>query len=311
MLSNLSESDCEADLSREACLASSMHLLHRINAIHNGIKISKGYVERVYTEVPFQACTMDEVAVEYDANFCTASILAVSPGIDFNFFDETAFDLECTDSPTAELSSQSISDMHSPVSDTEALGESVSPMTDDNPTTTYSWGQRLEKIALIDRPALKIPELRTPSHTHASAHGEIWHREIPFSPLSVASSWGPDAPPSPLKVKVTKPSSQMPEMEQLDRAQISLLEAIERASRLYRNQELPEELPIVLIEDIGNVEETELYEDEREEAFVEMVKRWNEEVLASPQSFVEDWSSDVMCHLGHEYDEIPVRLSVC
>ncbi|KAL9102193.1 MAG: hypothetical protein Q9163_002641, partial [Psora crenata] len=72
LLCTLSKKDW-VSCSRQVCLASCIHLLHRINTIHVGIRFSKGYIARVYHDIPLQEKALDAVMAEHDAIFCTSS----------------------------------------------------------------------------------------------------------------------------------------------------------------------------------------------------------------------------------------------
>lgn len=77
LLCTLSKQQRKCSL-REYCLASCVHILHRIHKIYTGKPASAAYLERVYKETPFQDDAFEEVVTEYNARYCTASIYDLS-----------------------------------------------------------------------------------------------------------------------------------------------------------------------------------------------------------------------------------------
>ncbi|KAG8531490.1 uncharacterized protein KY384_003119 [Bacidia gigantensis] len=135
-----------ATSSRETCLSSCIHLLHRINNIHNGNKFSKGYMSRVYLDIPFQEALLDEVMTEYDTTFCTASIRRIDSDLSFTIF---------CDSPNA-VNNQT-KPAPSPPEPIPELKEDTAP------------AELVSPIASIDKQSLIPWKLDTGFSTHTAA----------------------------------------------------------------------------------------------------------------------------------------------
>ena len=178
--------------SRDLCLTSCAHLLRRINTIHNGTRFTKGYIARVYLEVPFQESVFDEVMAEYEATFCTANIRDISAELDFmSFYDLDNLKLaqgEELVSPIVELPDTGINEL-------------VSPLTAMNMSRMFPWNVTPSETERFSNITVTYPTVEKPSSTPTIAQeAAVWHRSTPTSPASSDESWGPDAPPSPLKI---------------------------------------------------------------------------------------------------------------
>ena len=185
--------------SRPVCLASCSHLLNRIHSIHQGVKFTRGYLERVYREIPFHGAAFDEVNAEYDATFCTASIrnIASSPR------DLQVFEGESPEPPPPERAE--LPTRRSP----ESAAETVSPFTDLDLGPVSSWAAAAPDLEPASAQSAHVvrslpvtyPLVHQPSSSVAPAQeAEIWYRSLAWSPASTAELWGPDTPPSPLRV---------------------------------------------------------------------------------------------------------------
>ena len=192
-LCGLSKKD-SISYARDLCLSSCVSLLRRIQTIHDGTPFTKGYMERVYLEVPFQEAIFDQVVEEYEKTFCTANIRDIASGLDFlGFYDhEIKRSAEMTEmvSPAVELP------------DTAIPHEIVSPVSGENLNHFPPWlhapvpeSERLSNITV------NLPWVQKPSASPVSAQeAQIWHRSESTTPTSREESWGPYAPPSPLRI---------------------------------------------------------------------------------------------------------------
>ena len=192
--------------SREICLSSCVHLLRRINAIHDGTPFTKGYIARVYSDIPFVGKIYDEVKGEYDATFCTANIRDVVSEADFGTSYYTDFE-----APTAIERTNAIVKSVVELQDT-AIKEIVSPMTGADARNVFPWNfeTRTATPESVSHVSVSYPTISQPTSSPQPAQeAELWHRSLLTSPASEAS-WGPDAPPSPLKV-VKRPISPLPQ----------------------------------------------------------------------------------------------------
>ncbi|KAL9131107.1 MAG: hypothetical protein Q9217_000869 [Psora testacea] len=205
LLCTLSKKDW-VSYSRQVCLSSCVHLLHRINTIHNRTKFSKAYIARVYQDTPLQEETLDLVMAEYDANFCTASIRNISSELDFSTFYDEKLVQDSVDG-TAELADD-------PTSCSETLNELVSPLADVDLSTVYSWESETPDTDPISPLAVTYPPIRGPYNPPPiEREAEIWYRSVSASPTDTIESWGPDAPPSPLRVVKRASTHLTPELD--------------------------------------------------------------------------------------------------
>ena len=192
LLCSLSKRD-RGSYSRETCLSSCVELLHRINSIHKGIRFSKGYIARVYQEIPLQETALDEVMAEYDANFCTARIRDIAAELDFGVFADEKSD------PRPAISVAERQDVST--NRTGVPDEIMTPLLDVDLSTLHSWEAETVDINLISPVTVTYPPIRRPSDPPSAARdAELWHHSVPSSPSSDRESWGPFAPPPPLRI---------------------------------------------------------------------------------------------------------------
>lgn len=164
LLCTLSKPDWVAD-SRDVCLSSCVHLLHRINEVYTDPKLSRGYLARVYKEVEFKQEAFEEVTSAFSTNYCTASIRDVTMlEPDYTALADIALDLESDDDGgAAELPDTSTPD-HGSNSDL------ISPIATVDLSTLDSWETEATPPADIISPLerVKYPTIRRHSSVRES-----------------------------------------------------------------------------------------------------------------------------------------------
>ena len=287
--------------SRSVCVSSCVHLLHRINKIHNGTKFTKGYIARAYKEVPFQVSAFDEITAEQDTTFSTANIHDIASSLpDFHVPYPSLADPE--DDPT-ELPTRSTSP-----------NDLVSPLADLDLRTLYSWASDpaptpSEPAFIRSIPMVTYPRIHQPSPSPILAQeAEIWHRSLPSSPVSTTDSWGPDAPPSPLRVvkrASTKPSStqqeEAHEVGESDQQHWPSLEMFKEEERELQREEQEWAMELLRKEEreVQREEEEWAMELLREERRAKDVEMWNRTV------------PEVVCAKCFDAIEAPRRYTLC
>ena len=279
--------------SRHVCLSSCVHLLRRINAIHDGTQFTKAYMARVYLDVPFAAETFDEVNAEYDATYCTANIRDV--------VSEADFASSCyTDFEAAETMNESKDGLRSVVElqNTE-VNEFVSPLTGVDVKNICPWNFEPQTPSLNRAPinvSVTYPEIKQPTSLPLAGHlAEVWYDSPPTSPDS-DESWGPDAPPSPLKI-VKRPTSPMPQ-------KLSI------ASSGLSSEEGPEEIE----EEIEEEEEDGSRRLSLEALEQQEAELRRKDIEEKSRLIVEAWSKgvqEVVCARCFDAIEDPARYTVC
>lgn len=283
--------------SRHVCLSSCVHLLRRINAIHDGTQFTKAYMARVYLDVPFAGRTFDEVNAEYDATYCTANIRDVVSEAGFASSYYTDFEAAETMS-VSEDAMQSVVELQN----TE-VNEFVSPLTGVDAKNIFPWNFEPQTPSLNRAPinvSVTYPEIKQPTSLPLPGHlAEVWHYSPPTSPDS-DESWGPDAPPSPLKI-VKQPASPLPQ---------KLSITVSGPSSEARPEERPEKFG----EEIGEEEEygsRRLSLEALEQQEAELRRKDIEE---KSRLIVEAWSKgvqEVVCARCFDAIEDPARYTVC
>lgn len=186
--------------SRDDCVESCVQLLHRINSIHRQTRFSKGYIARVYQDIPLQEMALDEVMIEYDATFCTASLRDITSDLEFQTFldDEmTSFDpvesipelpdtSTCRHQPMYEQNQR-----HPPGTDVPTIASWDDAMFDNES----------EIIMPISPVTATYPTLFRPSMAMTmEQQAEMWQPTLPSRPSSPTESVCSDESPSPLKI---------------------------------------------------------------------------------------------------------------
>jgi uncharacterized protein YerC len=187
---------------REVCLASCVHLLHRINKIYTKPKVSIGYIARVYKELEFSKDTYEEVCSAYTVEFCTASIKDVTTlEPDYSALAEIDLDWDVSSPSAAELPDTSISDARRPSFDL------VSPIAAVDLSTIQTWETHPQQEPEILRAVTyTYPVIKKPSEVPKSPieHRKLWDTQIPRS-LSTKASTRSGVLLSPLDQTGTQP----------------------------------------------------------------------------------------------------------
>ena len=212
--------------SRESCLESCVHLLHRIHRVYTGKPASAAYIERVYKEIPFQGAELEEVIVEYNARYCTATICEVDfqPKFSPVYHDDGSANLifkttcqlsDSTDPPrvksmddhSAELFSQTTYQLPDPTSSPRAKsldssGDLVSPLEVDLDMVRIWEALPLEADAGDDGipspSSIHYPSIPQPSSTPPSRPPITTASQLPFPPPQFPPPTYPLPPPPPM-----------------------------------------------------------------------------------------------------------------
>lgn len=217
LLCTLSKPDWVSN-SRDVCLFSCVHLLHRINEVYTDPKLSRDYVARVYKEVEFKQEAFDEVASAISTTYCTASIRDVTMlEPDYTALTGMALDWEGDDEGAAELPDTSTTPDHGSNSD-----HIISPIATIDLSTLDSWEtEEVPPPAVpIDPPErVKYPLIRRPSSVRESAIDPMapWSSPIP-PPLRTLGSRrtteGQNAePPPPASAPLLNPQRRVSDGE--------------------------------------------------------------------------------------------------
>ena len=253
---------------RDVCLSSCVHLLRRINEVYTGVKVSQGYLARVYQEIEFQKEAYEEVMSAYNENYCTASIKDVSTSEpDYTILSEIASDVEADDQREAipigiaELPDTSVYSSND---------ESISPTTPVDWSTLDAWPDAYyeKEIDIVSPMTVQYPTIQRPS-------------DIPDSPTDPDAPWT-SAIPKPLMPRraSTMPTTTSP----------SSTEAEAWLANNPTPVEVAESKPSHISAPLKTIEE-----------------RWNSEEPMSPhacvKTWVESWSTvapGVLCENCHE-----------
>lgn len=189
MLCTLSNKDWVPH-SRDICLSSCVHLLHRINEVYTDPKVSRGYIARVYKDIEFHRESWEEVNSTYSLNYCSASIKDVTMlEPDYTAISDIALDWE-RDSNNPEATELPDTSTPRQRSSTEDL---ISPIATIDLSTLNSWQKDpLLEHEIISPLTLRYPGIKPPS-------------SVPESPLEYRTPWSP-ATPRPLNTTETRKS---------------------------------------------------------------------------------------------------------
>ena len=206
--------------SRQVCLSSCAHLLHRINTIYKGTKFSKGYMNRVYKEIPLKEAALDEVMTEYNLSFSAASIRDVPSELNFGDFSNEKRGQGLAGSVTESQDSCLTRD--------ERSNQLVSPLADVDLTTLDSWEPETTKVKIVSPVTVSYPSICPPSIPPPIAQeAEIWYRSLPSSPINAVESQDLTASPSPLNVVKRASTYPTPEKSSLE-GQHTVISALEK-----------------------------------------------------------------------------------
>ena len=280
--------------SRAICLASCVHLLHRIHSVYTGKPASAGYIERVYKEVPFQDEMLKEVVAAYNASYCTASIYEVAFQPDFSSLpqQEEATISRCS-STVPELPEETT---HiPPTSSIESSNDdtAVSPLADLDLSTLHTWDiVSISEDYEVAHPPQSIthPVIQKPSSLMATARSTSASPEIAQS--ITPSTAFPPPPPPPSYPLPSPPSSPQYSISSLDE-EAWMYDSPPSPLRISKPFPRATSLPLL---------SPSVFSDAVESA-VEGEFLWELDVLESPRQFIESWSTataGALCERCHD-----------
>ena len=203
LLPPLSKSNWTSD-SRNRHLSTCVDLLHRIHSVYTGKPASAAYIERVYRELPFSGRELEEVILEYNARYCTATIFDVNFQPDFAYHtppdrtSKSTFSLpELTTQPSVESTPASSHEQVSPLEvdlDIVRIWDAIP----QEPDYDYEYDDHHNNNNIPSPSSVTYPSITKPSSTPPRIPPIATASQIPFPPpRSPPPSYPLPPPPAP------------------------------------------------------------------------------------------------------------------